>query len=127
MIKTYSDLQTAIANEINRQDCAAQIPDWINFVHIKVQEYAGPLDPLDNPADSNALLLYNPYIYLWGAVSQAADFLVDSERKELYETKFQAELNNLAMTGFTKLRPKPNTWVPGPLYGWRRGRWGWRH
>jgi hypothetical protein len=126
MIKTYSDLQTAIAAEINRQDCTAQIPDWINCVHVEVQEYAGPLAAMENPTDTNNLMLYNPYIYLWGAVSQAGDFLRDTDLKELYETKYQAALNNLAMTGFAKLRPRPNTYVPRPLYGWRWGRWGWR-
>ena len=122
-IKTYSDLQTAVANEINRQDCAVQIPDWIECTRMQLEEYVGPLAELINPDDTNSLLDYDPYVFLWGAVSQAADYLRDADMKELYETKYQARLNDLSMTGFTRLKSSPNTFIPTPLYrGWYRRR-----
>ena len=117
-IQTYGDLQNAVADYSNRRDLTAQIPDFINKVHIRVQEYVGPLAALNLSTDTNALLQYDPYVYLHGALSEVANYLRDDTLDQEYTPKYESRLAELAMTGFGQLQVGSNTFVPAPQYGY---------
>jgi hypothetical protein len=124
-IQTYGDLQSAVADYANRQDLANQIPDFINKVHIELQEIVGPLTPLVNASDTNALLSYDPYVYLHGALVQAAQYLKDTDLLNLYEPKYEGRKQTMMMTGYDIIEPQPNSQIPVGSYNnwWFYRRW----
>ena len=106
-IANYGELKTAVADWTKRRDITARIPDFINLAHIKLVEYTGELTPMTQDGDTNELLNYNPFAYLYGALMEAYAYLRDIDQMSLYQAKFQKELDNLAMTGYDNIGGSP--------------------
>lgn len=94
-ITNYGELKTAVADALKRRDLVEQIPLFIDKVHIEVGESGGALDDLSDDADTNALLIYNPYVYLYGAVAEGADFIRDEGSLQVYRVKYDALLQDI--------------------------------
>lgn len=113
MIGTYADLQTAVADALDRTDLTAKIPDFIARAHILIQEYTGELNgsqpdgSLQNPTDTNNLLAYDPYIYVDGAAAEGFKHLRDMPQYGIYLAAFKSRLNKLAATGYARLGIRP--------------------
>lgn len=107
-ITNYGELKEAVAEYAKRRDLAARIPDFIRAVHIEVQEYTGLMDDLVSDSDSNGLLHYDPFVYLYGALAEAAIYLRDDGPLLAYVAKYQKKLKNLALTGEPVLYGQPN-------------------
>ena len=107
-INNYGELKASVADYIKRRDLTSVIPDFIQNAHRVLVEYAGNLSNLQNDEDTNQLLGYNPQVYLWGSLKEAALYIRDYELMSVYEAKFQAELNNLAMSGYDVIGMSPN-------------------
>lgn len=56
--------------------------------------YYKRFDPLSTTA-TNWLLSNHPGVYLWAALSEAAPFLKDDARAQMWEAKYQADMNRL--------------------------------
>lgn len=111
-IVDYGTLKTATADYINRKDVNARIPDFIQIVHIEIQEIVGPLAPLNADTDTNFYLDYNPYTYLWGACREAAAYMKDADMQNYYSGKYDEAKQRLSMAdGFDTVKMRPNTRV----------------
>lgn len=107
-ISNYGELKTAVADYTKRRDLTARIPDFIQAAHVRIVEYAGQLSQMTADEDTNELLSYNASVYLYGALAEAFAYLRDMEMLMIYQTKFEHELSNLAMTGFDTIDGIPN-------------------
>lgn len=110
-ISTYGDLKTAVADYAKRRDIDARIPDFIQSTHVLLTEYVGALTPLVLDADTNALLQYDPQVYLWGSLHQAGLYLRDDDLMSYYGAKFQARLDDMAFTGIDMIGGSPSQQV----------------
>jgi hypothetical protein len=118
-IANYGELKQAAADWAKRRDLTDVMDIFVRRVHIRLQEYVGPLvtsgsDPdepvytLENDTDSNALLNYDPYAYLYGTLVEIAGYLRDPEMMGLYQSKYSEILADLAMSGYDRIDATPN-------------------
>lgn len=112
-ITNYAELKAAVADYTKRTDLTNQIPDFIRAAHIKLNEIngVGPLMMFVEDTDTNPLLDYSPFPYLYGAVGYAAAYLRDDSLSG-YADMFADELAKLASTGLRKIQAEPRTFVP---------------
>lgn len=99
-IVDYGTLKAAVADYMDREDLGARIPDFIDAAHKKIQKYAGALTDFGDDSSVNDMLIANPMIYLYGAITEGAPFVRDTDILTLYGAKFQAELDEIASSGF---------------------------
>lgn len=60
--------------------------------------YFAELSPLSDSVASNALLVRAPSLYLYGALSASAPFLMNDERVTVWETLYQRDLQALLLS-----------------------------
>lgn len=107
-IQTYGDIKAAVADYADRRDLTAQIVIFLQKTHIELVEYVGPLPPLVNDSDTNALTIYDPFTYIYGALAEMSTYLRDSSLAT-FVAKYEEKLTNLAQTGLDFVGSSPNT------------------
>ena len=94
-ITNYTNLQTAIANWLNRDDLTAVIPSFISLAEAKFSRRFKDFQPLSNTNATNWILTNNPDVYLYGALVEASPYLADNEQTAIWAQLYSAALVNL--------------------------------
>lgn len=106
-IANYGELKAAVADWGKRSDVSDEIELFIRAAHIKIVETVGKLDALQDDADTNNLLNYNPFTYLYGALAQMYLFVKDEEQRQINEGLFQQHLTDYMLSGFDSILGTP--------------------
>lgn len=79
-ISTYSELKTAVADFLNRDDLTDVIPTFISLTEAKLGRRYKDFTALSGNNPSNWILSSHPDVYLYGALVEASPYLSDDAR-----------------------------------------------
>ena len=91
-ISTYTELQTAVANWLDRDDMSARIPEFISLTEARFNRILPALTAL---APTNDILTDSPDVYLYGSLLEAEPFLQNDARVQLWATAFQQAISDI--------------------------------
>jgi hypothetical protein len=121
-ISTYAELQTAVANWLDRDDLTARIPEFITLAEAKIRRVARVEYGFTAVSTDDTILATAPDIYLYGALLEATPYLEHDERIRVWQQKFEealAEHNqyvrrataNVPITNATTLYAAVDNWL----------------
>lgn len=91
-ITSYTTLQSNVASWLNRADLTSVIPTFIQLAEAKLRRRFKDVTPLSSTVADNWLLLEHPDAYLYGSLLEAAPYLKDDPRVQLWGSLFQSTL-----------------------------------
>jgi len=94
-ISTYSELKTAVADWLNRDDLTSVIPTFIDLTEAKLKRRYKDYTPLSDSNTSNWILTGYPDVYLYGALLEASPYLIDDERVNIWAQLYSAAIATL--------------------------------
>lgn len=83
--------------------------------------YVAGIPPLSNSNSSNTVLDRYPDAYLYGALYNAHEYLMDEERAQFYKKRFEAALDEISMD-FERLRYPSGLTMRSDYIPWRNNR-----
>lgn len=97
-ISTYSELRSSIGDFLNREDLTAVIPTFIDLTEAKLRRRYKDFSPLSDGNTSNWILADYPDVYLYGALMEAAPYLHEDERVNIWAQLYAAAISTLKGT-----------------------------
>ena len=95
-MKTRGQVRTQIAQWMHRSDLSGNVDEFIDNVTTRLQRRLGiSLDPMNGLNDTNMISMYNPDVYLYGALREAAIFTGDRDATADYNGLYEKEIVNL--------------------------------
>lgn len=91
-LDTYNGLKLAIGDWIGRADIDSAIPQLIKLAEAKLFRKFDGIAALSSANQSNSLLLNNPDLYLYGALSHAAPYIGDDPRIPVWASLYESEI-----------------------------------
>lgn len=88
----YAGLQASIADYLARSDLNSQIADFIKLTEAKLQRRFKSVTSLSVSNTSNWLLTAHPDAYLYGALLEAAPYLLDDSRLSMWAAALEKVL-----------------------------------
>lgn len=101
----YGQLKAEIADIFNRTDLNDPngtdiIGKAVQSLHVELVEVVGDLNMLTDDASTNALLLYQPAIYVYGSCVRVAAYMSDESMMARYTALFDPMFTDLYSGGF---------------------------
>lgn len=94
-LSTYSGLKASIADYLARSDLTSQITDFIALAEAKFQRRFKSVTSLSDSNTTNWLLTAHPDAYLYGALLEAAPYLLDDSRLAMWATALEKVLGEI--------------------------------
>jgi len=94
-LNNYAALQSSIAGFLNRRDLTDRIPDFITLTEAKLRRRYKDFADLSDSNSSNWILAGYPDVYLYGALTEAAPYLIDDERVGVWKSLYTEAINTL--------------------------------
>ena len=91
-LSTYTGLQASVADYLARSDLNSQITDFISLTEAKLQRRFKAVTALSSINSTNWLLTAHPDAYLYGALLEAAPYLLDDSRLAMWATALEKVL-----------------------------------
>lgn len=95
-ITTYTELKTAVANWLYRDDLTARVPEFIALAESEIRRRARVelgFAALSDSHTTSTLLTEAPDVYLYGALKHAAPYLVDDARAPGFAALFDGAID----------------------------------
>lgn len=80
----YSDLKTSVSTWLNRDDLAAQVPDFIALAETRLKKRFKGVTTLSDANPTSSFLTSYPDVYLYGALVEAEPFLQNDQRLQTW-------------------------------------------
>lgn len=80
----YSDLKTSISTWLNRDDLAAQVPDFIALAETRLKKRFKGVTTLSDSNPTSSFLTSYPDVYLYGSLIEAEPFLQNDQRLQTW-------------------------------------------
>lgn len=98
---TYSGLQSAIIDWIQRPDLASNAPDFIRLAEARFAIKFKSFTPLSVGSPTNTVLTNYPDLYFYGALVEAANYLNDKDSLAVWKQEYENRLSLVRVTDTT--------------------------